>query len=391
MDTRYSEAQRALRGELRDYFRQLVPPDMSTRLAGAEGGEEFRQLLRRLGEDGMLTLGWPEEYGGRNYGAVEQLILFEEAWRVHAPFPLITLHSVAPSIMSFGTEEQKQTFLPMISRGECIMAIGYSEPGAGTDLASLRTSAEFDGENWVINGTKIWTSSAHDCQYVWLAARTSSGGKRPSDGITLFIVDAADPGFSYSHIETVAGVGTNVTYYDNVRVPPQRVVGEVDRGWKVITSQLNHERIVLAAMTVVAHKSFDHVLPLLQRADTSGRRPIDDPVVATRVGEAWAELQAMELVNLRTATMIDQDQMDVALASGAKFFNVLGMIEILHKLTELAGEDSAVSFRSPGALLDGHLEYDYRNAQVNTFGGGAMEVLRSMTATLALNMPYTIA
>jgi alkylation response protein AidB-like acyl-CoA dehydrogenase len=391
MDTRYSDQQIALRRELRDYFGRMVTPEQSTELAGAEGGETFRRILRQLGEDGMLTLGWPEEYGGRNYGAVEQLILFEEAWRVHAPFPLITLHSVAPSIMSFGTEEQKNTFLPMISRGECIMAIGYSEPGAGTDLASLRTSAEFDGENWVINGTKIWTSSAHDCQYVWLAARTDTGGKRPSDGITLFIVDASDPGFSFSHIETVAGVGTNVTYYDNVKVPPHRVVGKVNGGWKVITSQLNHERIVLAAMTVVAHKSFDHVLPLLQKPDVNGTRPIDDPLVAAKVGEAWAELQAMELVNLRMACMIDLNEIDVALASGAKFFNVLGMIEILHKLTELAGDDSAVSFRSPGALLDGHLEYDYRNAQVNTFGGGAMEVLRSMTATLALDMPYTIA
>lgn len=391
MDTRYSEEQIALRRELRDYFGRMVTAEQSTELAGAEGGETFRRILRQLGRDGMLTLGWPEEYGGRNYGAVEQLILFEEAWRVHAPFPLITLHSVAPSIMSFGTEEQKNTFLPMISRGECIMAIGYSEPGAGTDLASLRTSARFDGDNWIINGTKIWTSSAHDCQYVWLAARTDTECKRPSDGITLFIVDASDPGFSYSHIETVAGVGTNVTYYDNVVVPPHRVVGKVNGGWKVITSQLNHERIVLAAMTVVAHKSFDHVLPLLQKPDARGMRPIDDPLVATRVGEAWAELQAMELVNLRMASMIDLEDIDVALASGAKFFNVLGMIEILHKLTELAGDDSAVSFRSPEALLDGHLEYDYRNAQVNTFGGGAMEVLRSMTATLALDMPYTIA
>jgi hypothetical protein len=271
------------------------------------------------------------------------------------------------------------------------MAIGYSEPGAGTDLASLRTSAEFDGENWVINGTKIWTSSAHDCEYVWLAARTDKDCKRPSDGITLFIVDAKDPGFSFSPIETVAGVGTNVTYYENVKVAPDRVVGEVNGGWRVITSQLNHERIVLAALTVVAHKSFDHVLPLLQEAAADGRRPIDDPLVAGTIGEAYAELQAMELVNLRMASMIDRDEMDVALASGAKFFNVLGMIEILRKLTELVGEDGLVSFRSPDALLDGHLEYDYRNAQVNTFGGGAMEVLRSITASLALKMPYTIA
>ncbi|MCG8313855.1 MAG: acyl-CoA dehydrogenase family protein [Pseudomonadales bacterium] len=390
MDTRYSEQQNKLRQELRDYFTSIMTPEKVMACMGKEGGPVFRGIVEKLGQDKMLTLGWPEEFGGKNYGAVEQMILFEEAWKTHTPFPLITLNSVAPSLMSFGTDEQKSYFLPKIAEGKAIFAIGYSEPGSGTDLASLKTKAEFDGENWVINGTKVWTSAGHDCEYVWLAARTSNEGKRPSDGITLFIVDANDPGYTHAPIHTVAGVDTNMTYYDNVKVSPDRIVGGLNNGWKVITSQLNHERIVLAAMTVIARKQFGYVLGLLDQQDANGKRRLDDPVVAAKVGEIYARLESMEVINLRTASMVDTGQMDVALASGAKVINTLEQIKVLRELHGLVGEDVMVQFASEGAIFDGHLEYDYRSAQIMTVGGGVLEVMRSMTASLGLGMPNTI-
>ena len=390
MDTRFSQDQINLRRQLREYFTALMTPEKVEACMGKEGGPIFRGLVQQLGSDGMLTLGWPAEYGGKNYTAVEQLILFEEAWKTHTPFPLITLNSVAPSLMAFGTDEQKQTFLPQISAGKCIFAIGYSEPGSGTDLASLKTKAEFDGENWIINGTKVWTSAAHDCDYIWLAARTSNDGKRPSDGITLFIVDAKDPGFSHAPIHTVAGVDTNVTYYTDVKVPPNRVVGKVNGGWKVITSQLNHERIVLAAMTVIARKQFGYVLKALSRPDATGVRRLDDPVVQNKVGEIYARLESMEVLNLRNANNVDTHKIDVALASGSKVLNTLEQIRVLRMLSELVGEEAAVQHESPDAIFSGHLEYDYRAAQIMTVGGGVLEVMRSMTASFALGMPNTI-
>ena len=390
MDTRYSEQQNKLRQELRDYFTSIMTPEKVMACMGKEGGPVFRGIVEKLGQDKMLTLGWPEEYGGKNYGAVEQMILFEEAWKTHTPFPLITLNSVAPSLMSFGTDEQKNYFLPKIAEGKAIFAIGYSEPGSGTDLASLKTKAEFDGENWVINGTKVWTSAGHDCEYVWLAARTSNEGKRPSDGITLFIVEANDPGYTHAPIHTVAGVDTNMTYYDNVKVSPDRIVGGLNNGWKVITSQLNHERIVLAAMTVIARKQFGYVLKLLDQKDANGKRRLDDPVIAAKVGEIFARLESMEVINLRTASMVDTGQMDVALASGAKVINTLEQIKVLRELHGLVGEDVMVQFASDDAIFDGHLEYDYRSAQIMTVGGGVLEVMRSMTASLGLGMPNTI-
>lgn len=390
MDTRYSPEQTALRKQLRDYFSGIMTPERVAACMGKEGGPIFRGIVEKLGVDGMLTLGWPKAYGGKDYTAVEQLILFEEAWKTHTPFPLITLNSVAPSIMAFGTDAQKQEFLPQIAAGKAIFAIGYSEPGSGTDLASLKTKAEFDGTHWVINGTKVWTSAGHDCDYIWLAARTSNEGKRPSDGITLFIVDAKDPGYTHAPIHTVAGVDTNMTYYDNVKVTPDRVVGKVNGGWKVITSQLNHERIVLAAMTVIARKQFGYILNLLAKPDANGQRRLDDPLVSSKIGEIYARLESMEVLNLRNATLLDEHKVDVALASGGKVLNTLEQIRVLRALMELVGEDAAVQHESNDAIFGGHLEYDYRSAQIMTVGGGVLEVMRSMTATFGLGMPSTI-
>ncbi|CBL43882.1 acyl-CoA dehydrogenase family protein [gamma proteobacterium HdN1] len=390
METRYSPEQTALRKQLRDHFTQLMTPEKVAACMGKEGGPIFRGIVEQLGRDGMLTLGWPKAYGGKELTAVEQLILFEEAWKTHTPFPLITLNSVAPSLMAFGSEEQKKEFLPKIAAGKAIFAVGYSEPGSGTDLASLKTRADFDGTHWVINGTKVWTSAGHDCDYIWLAARTSSEGKRPSDGITLFIVDAKDPGYTHAPIHTVAGVDTNVTYYDNVKVSPDRVVGKVNGGWKAITSQLNHERITLAAMTVIARKQFGHILQLLAKPHANGQRYLDDPLVASRIGEIYARLESMEVLNLRNASLVDEHKVDVALASGGKVINTLEQIRVLRMLIELVGEDAAVQHESADAIFDGHLEYDYRSAQIMTIGGGVLEVMRSMTASFGLGMPNTI-
>lgn len=384
MQTRYSQKQQSLRLELRDYFRALMTPDVVAEVIGKEGGETFRTIIRQLGKDGILTLGWPEEYGGKNYTALEQLILFEEAWSAHAPFPLVTINTVGPALMAFGSDEQKEFFLPKIAAGECIFAIGYTEPESGTDLGSLSTSAVLDGDDYVINGNKVYTSSGHDCEYIWLAARTNKEVSRPSAGISMFIVDANDPGYSTAPIYTVADIETNVTYYENIRVPKNRVLGEVDGGWKIITSQLNHERVALAAMTIIGSKQFLRVLQALQQA---GR---NSPIVAQKVGRIFCRLQAMQLLNLRTASQIEQGQLDVALASGAKFKNILALIEVLQDVLQLVDEDALVKHGSRDAIFVGDLERDYRNAQISTVGGGVLEVMRCMVASFGLGMPNTI-
>jgi len=388
MDTRYTKEQQELRLELREYFRKIMTPEVRAQVIGTEGGTVFRDIIEQLGSDGVLTLGWPEEYGGKNYTALEQLILFEEAWQFHTPFPLVTINTVGPAMMQFGTEEQKKFFLPKIAAGKCIFAVGYTESGSGTDLASLSLPAVRDGDDFVVNGSKIYTSSGHDCEYVWLATRTNKEVKRPSDGITLMIVDANDPGYSFSAINTVAEVETNLTYYDNIRVPMNRVMGEVDGGWKIITSQLNHERVALAALSVIGSKEYKRLLRQLIK-DAPGK--LKDPMVRAKVGELYCELESMEILNLRTATQIEQGHLDVALASGVKYQNILALIEVLKKILELVGEDALVKYGSEDAIWGGDLERDYRNAQISTVGGGVLEVMRCMVASFGLGMPNTIA
>lgn len=390
MQTRYSQEQNDLRLELRAYFKKLMTPEVIAEVVGKEGGKVFRDIIRQLGSDGILTLGWPEEFGGKNYTALEQLILFEEAWSVHTPFPLITINTVGPAIQKFGTQEQKEFFLPRIAAGLCVFAIGYTEPASGTDLASLSTLAVKDGDDYVINGIKAYTSSGHDCDYIWIAARTSKEGRRPSDGITVFIVDANDPGYTTAPIYTIADMETNMTYYENIRVPPERIMGEVNGGWKLITSQLNHERVALAAMTVIGNKQFKRIVRHLQRLTTDRGGPLADPIIRMKVGELYSRLEAMEILNLRTATQIVQGQLDVALAAGAKFKNVLALIEVLRECLELVDEDSLVKAGSLDVIFSGDLERDYRNSQISTVGGGVLEVMRCMVAKFGLGMPNTI-
>ena len=390
MDTRYNAEQRELRLELRNYFKKIMTPDIVAEVVGREGGPRFREIIAKLGEDGILTLSWPREYGGKEYTTVEQLILFEEAWSAHTPFPLITINTVGPAIMRFGTDEQKNFFLPKIAAGQCVFAMGYTEAGSGTDLASLRMPAELDGDEYVVNGNKLFTSSGQDCDYIWLAVRTDKDVKRPSDGISILIADASDPGFSSAPIKTVGDIDTTMTYYDNIRIPKDRVVGEVNGGWKVITSQLNHERVTLAAMTVTGAKQFRRVVSLLDERSRDGKGPFADPLVRAKVGELYCRLEAMEVLNLRTATQIEEGNLDVALASGVKLQNTLELIEVLRGLLDLVGEDALVQFPSEGAIFHGDLERDYRSGQVNTVGGGVMEVMRCMVAKFGLDMPNTI-
>ncbi|HEX2381117.1 MAG TPA: acyl-CoA dehydrogenase family protein, partial [Acidimicrobiales bacterium] len=198
----YTAEQEALRHEVREYFAQLMTAEVQAEVASGEsGGPACLEAVRKMGRDGWLGIGWPEEYGGQAKGELEQFIFTNEAWRAGVPLPFLTINTVGKTIMQFGSEEQKKKFLPKILAGECHFSIGYTEPGAGTDLASLRTAAVKDGDEWVINGQKIYTSLASYADYIWLAARTDPDAPKHK-GITIFLVPTTDPGFSWTKIHT---------------------------------------------------------------------------------------------------------------------------------------------------------------------------------------------
>ena len=387
----YTTEQQQLRCELQDYFRRLITPEIREKLRGNEGGGQngqvYKDVIRQMAKDNWLAVGWPKKYGGQGLTAMEQLIFFQEARLAGAPIPFVTLNTVGPALMAHGSEEHKAQFLPGIASGTLHFAIGYTEPGAGTDLAALQTSAVRDGDDFVINGTKVFTSAAEGADYIWLAVRTDPEAPKHR-GISIFIVDTQSPGFSLAPIHTVGGVSTNMTYYDNVRVPASMLVGELHGGWKLITSQLNHERVGLAAFSVYGQKLYEQTLAWAAQhtASAGGESTADIPWVQSALAEVYCRLEAMRLMSLRMAQAMDNREVDPALASAIKVYSTECLTEVYRALLEIVGSAGLLTHDSVGAVLQAELEQEYRQCQINTFGGGVNEVQRDLIARFGLNM-----
>ena len=375
-------AQQELQSELRAYFAALLTPDVKRALGGeGDNPELWRQLVRQLGRDGWLGLGWPTEYGGGGAGPFEQLILFTEVQRAGAPFPFVTVNTVGPTLMAYGTPAQKERYLPGILRGEQVWAIGYTEPGAGTDLASLRTRAVRDGEDWVVDGNKVYTSGAGHSDFIWLAVRTNPEAPK-HQGISILAVPTDVPGFSWTPLHTVGGNTTSTTFYDGVRVPLDSVIGEVDAGWRLLTSQLNHERVGLAAFSGRTEALWELVRDWCVETGIA-----DDPLVRADLARTYAQVEAMRLLNWQLTGAVANDAVSVADASAAKVFGTETHAAVCRTLFGLLGAAGARRQGSSGAVLDGRVEVLTRGAIVNTFGGGVNEVLRDLICTTGLGMP----
>ncbi|WOX10869.1 acyl-CoA dehydrogenase family protein [Streptomyces sp. N50] len=383
-----TERQRRLRAELRAYFAALMP-DGPPRADDPQGQ---RALLRRIGGDGWLGLGWPVEYGGQGRGADEQFVFFDEAYRAGAPVSMVTLNTVGPTLMKYGSEEQKAALLPGILRGDIVFAIGYSEPSAGTDLASLRTRAVRDERGWLVDGQKIFTSNAHNADWIWLACRTDPEAPKHR-GISIVLVPTDAPGFSWTPIETVGGQRTTATYYDGVRVPAGNLVGAENEGWSLITNQLNHERVALAATGMQAEEFYAAVLTAARTPDpVTGRRRVDEPWVRSQLAEAHARLAATRLLNWRLVGDVGAGRLAPGDASGVKVVGTESTVAVYRICQHIAGADGPAGLAglvrsgSPGVFGDGELERLNRAAQINTFGGGVSEVQREIVATMRLGM-----
>jgi alkylation response protein AidB-like acyl-CoA dehydrogenase len=383
----YTPEQQALRKELREYFAQLLTPEVRAELGEpGEGSPLFRDVVRQIGTDGWLGIGWPHEYGGQGRPATDQFIFFDEVQRAGAPFPFVTLNTVGPTIMRFGSEEQKSFFLGGILAGEINFAIGYTEPEAGTDLASLRTRAVLDGDEWVINGNKVFTSGANQADYVWLACRTDPDVPKHK-GISIIVVPTASAGFKCTPIVTVGGNTTTATYYDDVRVPKGNVVGDVNAGWQLITTQLNHERVGLAAMGGLAHRLWDEVAGWCRATDSGqGGTMLDVPWVQMDLARAHARLEAMKLLNWRMAAALDAGALEPADSSAVKVYGTETLVDVYRTLLGVLGAAGYLPSGSPGAVLQGDVERAGRAAQINTFGGGVNEVQREIIASAGLGM-----
>ena len=380
-----TDDQLALRDELREYFGNLLSPAEREVLVTDRQGPVYREVVRRIGRAGWLGVGWPTEYGGRGLGQVEQQIFASEAARADVPLPAVTLLTVGPTLQAHGTREQKDFFLPRILAGEVHFAIGYTEPEAGTDLASLRTRAVLaeGGGTYLVNGEKIFTTGAHAADYVWLACRTDPGAPKHK-GISILIVDTSDPGFSWTPIITHDGAHhVNATYYTDVRVPVTMRVGPENAGWRLVTTQLNHERVMLGPAGRIA-ALYERVLGwAASQAGPDGRPLLAQPDVQRALGRACASLHVNELLNWQVAAT---DTVDVADASVTKVYSAeqtqhLGQLleEVVARHGDPAGEETAELCR--------WLDIQAKRNTVLTFGGGVNEIQRELIATAGLGLP----
>jgi alkylation response protein AidB-like acyl-CoA dehydrogenase len=383
-----SPEQEALRAELREYFAALVTPEIRNALSMSSGefgdAEVYKSIIRQIGHDGWLGIGWPKEYGGQDRSMVDQLIFSDAAAVAGVPIPYLTLNTVGPTIMRFGTDEQKAELLPKILKGELHFSIGYSEPGSGTDLASLKTRARREGDEWVINGQKMWTSLIQYADWIWLACRTDADLPRHK-GLSIILVPANAGGFSYTPVHTVAGVGTSATYYEDVRVPVSNLVGELNGGWSLMTNQLNHERVALtsAAPHIEAIRQVREWAQSTKQPD--GSRVIDQEWVQVLLGRAHARVEMLSLLNWRIAS--STERLSPAEASATKVYGSEMATELYRSLMEIVGPNATVRRDSPAAVLLGRLERYHRSSLVMTFGGGTNEIQRDIIGMVGLGLP----
>ena len=377
-----TDDQRALRERIRAYMAEVMTADLDEELHVTEGGGPlYTAALGRLGRDGWLGLGWPKEFGGQGRPAIEQFLLSDEIQRAGFPLPLLTLGTVGPAIMAHGSDAHKAQFLPAILRGEVHFSIGYTEPHAGTDLASLATTAVRDGDAFVVNGTKVFTSLAHVCDYVWTAVRTDPDATSPHKGISILIIDKTLPGVSFTPTGTLGDNRCFSTYFEDVRVPADMLVGQLHGGWRLITSQLNHERVSLFPVGWMGGL-LDGV-----KAWARDTGAVQRPWVRANLARVHAGLEVLRLLNWRQAWNIDRGVLPMQEASAVKVYGSEFYVAACRLLMEVVGAVGTLKRGSPGAALHGRLERFYRASLVLTFGGGANEIQRDIICQAGLGMP----
>jgi alkylation response protein AidB-like acyl-CoA dehydrogenase len=392
----YDDEQEALRQELRAYYDELLTPEIKADLAREHGiGPRTREIVRQMGKDGWLGIGWPKEYGGQGRSEIEQFVFFDESMRARAPVPMLTVNTVGPTIMNHGNDEQKARFLPRVLAGEVHFCIGYSEAEAGTDLAALKTRADLaeDGSgDYIINGSKLWTSLASDADYCWLAVRTDQEASKHG-GLSMFLVDMKSQGIRIDPLELLSNHDINAVFFDDVRVPAENLVGGLNKGWKLITSQLNHERVTLCAPGMI-EGAYESVLEWAREtARPNGQRVIDDEWVQINLAKVKAGLHVLRLMNWKVAwTQTEGMKLNAADASTIKVYGTEFFLDAFRLLMEVMGQRGYLRVEtdatSPGQLVaDGMVETLYRSLLILTFGGGTNEIQRDLIGLFGLGLP----
>jgi len=385
MDFEWDPEHVAFREEVRAFIREWRTPALLeeySRTYGAQG-PEIKKFHGALTARGWLRMCWPTEQGGDGKNFLYQFILIEEMEYWGMPYGNLTVTSIAPALAAHGSAAQRQQYLPRIWNGEYTFALGYSEPNAGTDLAALRTRAERVGDEWVINGSKIWTSLADVATHIWLAVRTDPDARKHK-GISIVIVPTSTPGVSVRPLPTMYGGHTNETFYEDVRVPVGNTVGEVHGGWPIMMHALNHERVALAAVGGLA-RLYDLLIDHLR---DHGPSLLADPVVRHRLAKLRLRLEEHRALAVKNAWIMAKGATPISEASMAKISATELRTHLANAAMDLLGRSGGLSKasgeRAPAA---GHLEFSFRLSPIFRFGGGTNEVQRDIIAMFGLGLP----
>jgi len=375
--------------ECTDYLRKQKTPELVAELetrSGYGGGPAYTKLIRQMGRDGWLGIGWPKEYGGQGRTPLEQHLFYEICFYEEIPLPVLALNTVGPAVMRIGTDEQKKKYLPLILKGELEVCIGYTEPDAGTDLASLKTTAVKEGDDYyIINGQKSFTTNADFADYIWLAARTDSKVSKHR-GISIFMVPMKTPGITVKPLMTMGGEQTNYTFYDNVRVPKSCLVGEENKGWRYMSTQLSFERIALVASSPL-RRNIEQTMQWAKETKYDGKTVIEVAWVRRKFAELLMELEVLKMLNYYVAWLITKDAPLYAESSMVKVYGVELNQRVNSSLLQIMGQFGQLQMGSKWAPLKGKVEHAYRQDIVLIFGGGALEIQRNIIAIAGLGMP----
>ena len=392
MDLNYSQEENAFREQVRSWLQANLPRNepMSPREGDDDKTwlENAKRWQRRLYEAGYVALSWPKEYGGQALDPVRQSIVNDELVQARAPqlVGLSGLGLLGPTLISWGTEEQKRRYLPKILTAEEIWCQGYSEPGAGSDLASLRTRAEIVGDEFVVNGQKIWTSGAQYSDMIFCLVRTDADAPKHR-GISYILMDMHSPGITIRPLVQMTGErGFNEVFFDNVRVPRKNLVGKLNEGWIVANSTLFHERNVLGAATA-SQQLFNRLLDLARTIKRNGHPMTHDPVIRQRLADLEIRVEAMRFHCYRQLT----DQIHGRAPGIESMVNKLVGTELNHDLATAAMEvmgDYSMLARKQEAVLDhGFWPYEWMFSLGLVIGGGTSHIQKNIIAERGLKMP----
>ena len=390
MEFRFTPAQEAFRQELRDFLRAELG-DLEARSVdrgGVTGGRYSQEFSKKLSRRGWVGLAWPKEFGGQGLGHIERLVYNEEMtyWRAPTGWHFTAERQMGPSIIMVGTEEQKRELLPAIIGGDVCFCIGYSEPGAGSDLAGVQTRAVADGDDFVVSGQKIWTSGAHNATHCWLAVRTDPDAPKHK-GVSVLIVDMKSPGIIVRPLYNLMNSHEfNEVFFDHVRVPQRNLVGGLNQGWYVVASNLDFERAGIERV-IENELLFNRVLKYARRGKADGASLNVTDAIRHRLAEMALEFQVGRLLSYRVAWMMSQGKVPNYEASQAKVFGSELSQRVTGLLMQVLGPYGQLEAQSAWAPFEGSVERTFLSALSDTIRGGTSEVMRNIIATRGLGLP----